>query len=597
MNFYKFILTFSLCCCVLSTFSQALLDFPCYSVSSGELPNVLFVFDPTIDRWYEVGVTGGTSIEAIAFDPVNDIMYAVDAGTFGTIDVKTALFTPIGEVGIGNGENGFIELNSVKGLTYDPINEIMYATHNVKGFGTGTNDLLFQIDVATGKVIPGAMLNANNIPVDYSIIPEIFDGEIGADVYDAPDIAYNSYTGQLFATQNQGNSRVTITELNPANGQLEAVIYSSPGNDVQGLGISYLGELYGTIGNNGATPIDINTFIFIDIRAATKEILTFIDQNNQYTDFEAFDCFTAYVDLALKMEVKPNTQQPVNIGETVSFLITIYNQGKFLNTDISITNYIPNGLILSDTSWLDLGNGTATYTGSQLIEPNTSVKIPVSYIVDSNFTGASITNTAEIESSFNRDITDVWGNPILLPDWDSNPDNINNETNIIDDNINGKGPNSIQPDDEDDHDIAILQVNSLLAELSIVPELCNRSASGSMQVVILTDGTPPFNFVWENANGLFIDESTSYNLINAIYNQPSGEYVVTITDQLNRKSIFEVTVPLLSNINGNVDCDNPCPSYLVTSNGAISGQYQAKEIIDIKGSVEKSATAVFDICQ
>lgn len=262
MKQYTFIFTALLLCCTLSTICQVLTDFPCYSVSSGELPNVLFEYDPEIDEWIEVGVTGGTSIEAIATDPVNDIIYAADRGTFGIIDANTGLFTPIGEVGIGNGEAGLVELNDVKGLTYDPINQIMYGTHRSQSGGPGTNDLLFQIDVATGKVLPGAMHNANNDPVDYAAIPEIGNSSLAIEYYDVDDIAYNTYTGQFFVIQNQfPYRRGTITELNPLNGQVESVIYDIL-NDVKGIGFSNFGELFGTTGDNDYLVENSNSFFF-----------------------------------------------------------------------------------------------------------------------------------------------------------------------------------------------------------------------------------------------------------------------------------------------------------------------------------------------
>jgi len=199
------------------------------------------------------------------------------------------------------------------------------------------------------------------------------------------------------------------------------------------------------------------------LAAGSTSTLNFIDPTNQYSDFEAFDCFTAYNDLALKMEVDNTTNQPINIGETVSFLITIHNQGKFSNSDITITNYIPEGLILSDEAWIDLGNETATYTINQSIEPGTSIEILVNFIIDSKFNGTSLTNTAEISSSFNPEITDSRGNPLALPDWDSKPDTKNNETNVIDNELNGGGSGTllIKDDDEDDHDIAVIEIQSL----------------------------------------------------------------------------------------------------------------------------------------
>jgi len=577
----------------INSHSQILADFPCYTVSSGELANVLFEYDPLTNEWVEIGITGGTQIEAIATDPVTGIIYASDAGTFGVIDSNTGIFNPIGEIGTGNGDAGLIELNDVDGLTYDPINQIMYGTHRVPGRGPGTNDLLFQIDVATGKVISGAMIDANNSSAEYSIIPEVFGGTRPFDLYDVADIAYNTYTGHLFALQNQDRFG-TITQLNPLNGQIEAVIFDIPDEDVEGLGFTYLGELYGTIGDNGETQLSSNVFIFFDLNGSSTTTLNFIDPTNQHTNFEAFDCFTAYNDLALKMETDSNIQQPVNIGDSVSFLITIYNQGKFFNSDITITNYIPEGLILSDADWKDLGNGTATYL-NQWIASGTSVEIPVSFIVDPAFKGASLTNTAEIKSSFNVDITDGLGNPLALSDWDSKPDNENNEENVIDDEINGSGLNAIQNNDEDDHDIAILQVNSLPAVLTINPEFCD--ALGSAQVEITSNMEPPFTYKWWDANGNLIDENTSLSTVYQLSALASRIYTVIVSNTLNQTSTFKFQIPFLAESGGNLNCDSPCPEYLVVPEGEIYGDFKAEQVIEIQGYVNKSKTALFDICE
>jgi len=484
-------------------------NFPCYAVSEDNAaPNVLFEYNPSTEVWTEVGITGGTHIEAIATDPVTGIIYATDDGTFGTIDAQTALFNPIGEIGLGIGDKDLVNLDDVDGLTYDPINKIMYATHNVAGYGPGTNGLLFQIDIATGKVIPGAMLDANNNPVDYAIIPEIFDGEFGGNLYDVDDIAYNAYTDQLYAIQTQ-DGPAYINQLDPLNGQILEVIYGPPYDDIEGLGFNSLGELFGTTGNNGSTFTSRNALINFDLVWAETTPLNSIDPTNQYVDFEAFDCSTAYNDLALLVETESN--ELVKIDSTVTFLLTIFNQGNFPNTNITITNYIPEGLILEDDNWIDIGDGKASYTFEGVLEPSENHTITITYTVEPGFDGQILTNTAEISSSYLADINDVLsfnyptdfnGNPTPLPDLDSQPDNENNETNIVDNEILGGGPNSIDNKDEDDHDIAVIEVQEI-----------------------------------------------------------------------------------------------PCPAYLIIPDEEISGHFKAQQEIEIRGCVNKTKTALFDICK
>jgi len=228
--------------------AQILTDYPCYAVSEDDLPNVLFAYDPETNEWGEVGAATTLNIEAIATDPVTNIIYAIDEGQFGTLNANTGTFTPIGSgVGTATGPGGVaIDLNDVDGLTYDAVNMIMYASHRVSGVGPGSNDLLFRIDVATGTFVPGAMQDpANNTPVDFVYVPEVFDGSFGGDIYDVDDIAYNPYSGQLVAIQNQDGPGV-ITELDVLTGEVIAILYDLPDDDVEGLGFTYLGELYAT---------------------------------------------------------------------------------------------------------------------------------------------------------------------------------------------------------------------------------------------------------------------------------------------------------------------------------------------------------------
>jgi len=580
---------------------------PCYTVSSQEnADNVLFEFNPETEKWIEVGITGGLSIEAIATDPVNNLIYAVDGGTFGTINTLTGKFNPYSTVGIGEGAYGNIFLDNIKGLTYDPVNEIMYAVHRIEGEGPGTNDVLFQIDVSTGGIIPVAMQDPNTgSPVDYVIVPEVFPPTDLPDFYDVDDIAYNPYTGQFFAVHNQfGIGGATISVLNPANGTIEALVYGiSDENDLEGIGFTSLGELYGTQGDMGLTEEERNNFLNIDLATGTTTLLGKIDPGDgkppvEKVDFEAFDCFTAYNDLALRMIVDPSTEQPVSQGNNVTFLITIFNQGVFANTDIQLINYIPTGLILSDSYWTDLNDGTAIYTYNKSLEPGTLIEIPISFIVDPNFTETSLTNTAEILTSYNPQVVDTNGNLLQMPDWDSWSNEWNEEFNVVDNEINGGGPNANQ--DEDDHDIALLQIqppvveNNLPAIITVNSELCNTG--GSIKIEILSTIAPPYTHKWFVDDHMFFEGTIANStlLIDDIY---SGIYNITITDALNRISTFEVMVPLLSELDGNFTCNNLCPAYLVVPNGEIFGHFRARNEIEIQGYIKQSKTALFDICR
>lgn len=494
--------------------AQVLLDFPCYTVSEdNEAPNQLFTYNPEMNIWTAApNVTGTSFVEAIATDPVNDIIYAVDegmfgtGGMFGTIDATTGIFTGIGFVGSGNGDLGTVLLDDIDGLTFDPINNVMYASQRIEGAGPGTEDLLFKIDVATGAVLSGAMVDKNGAPADYAVIPMIFGGTFAkfgvdydnftskankqtgekstasatsgrypVDIFDVSDIAYNPYTGQLFAVHNMYNINV-ISILNPSDASLEDIVFEIEYYKIEGLGFSYLGELYATTGNTGiCSPIDLeddtcnNIFIFIDLVGQDNVDLTEIDPSGGSEDFESFDCLTAFNDLALKMSLDAGTPSTVNSGDTVTFQIEILNQGDFASNSIQITNYIPDGLTLFDSNWgfasnWDASNGIAKREITTFLDVGASTTVPVTLIVDIDFNG-TLVNTAEISASYNQNITDNFGNIIALPDIDSQPNDLNDENPyfVANNEINQNGPNA--DEDEDDHDIELLIVEAL-------PDLC-----------------------------------------------------------------------------------------------------------------------------
>lgn len=303
-----------ICCFFFSAsaiFGQILTDYPCFSVAknNGSVNN-FYAYDAEAHAWNLVGETSTNNIAAIAADSETGILYTVDSAPFestdpakfGSLDLQTGAFTPIGvNIGEATGEVGTVLLNQIEGLTYDQVNQIMYAVHRIDGTGPGTNDLLFQIDVATGSFVPGAMLDIYGDPTDYAVIPEIFDGSAGTDIYDVSDIAiapevedytyYGAEPGDLYAIHAE-NGPGTISNIDQLTGQITAVIYDLPDDDVEGLGFTYLGELYGTTGGNGVTQQNSNTFIFIDLLSGSTTTLSFISSMNPLdVDFESFDCF------------------------------------------------------------------------------------------------------------------------------------------------------------------------------------------------------------------------------------------------------------------------------------------------------------------
>ncbi len=76
--------------------------------SNGSSPDRLTMFNWGTTAETNLGVITGNSamsIEALAFNPVTQKLYATDAGQFGVLSVSTTVFTKIGS-GVGSSSNG-----------------------------------------------------------------------------------------------------------------------------------------------------------------------------------------------------------------------------------------------------------------------------------------------------------------------------------------------------------------------------------------------------------------------------------------------------------------------------------------------------------
>ena len=135
-------------------------------------------------------------------------------------------------------------------------------------------------------------------------------------------------------------------------------------------------------------------------------------------------------------------------GDSVTFTITIENQGAIDATNIAVTDFVADGLTLSDTSWTNNGDGTATLnTPIAALAAGQTTTVGITFTVDADATG-TIDNFAEISGA-----TDGNGNAVT--DIDSTPDAINNDNFVTDDDTTGNG---LEGGDEDDHDRAQINV-------------------------------------------------------------------------------------------------------------------------------------------
>ena len=154
-------------------------------------------------------------------------------------------------------------------------------------------------------------------------------------------------------------------------------------------------------------------------------------------------------DLALIKQLEDGTNlATVAPGDSVTFTITVENQGAVDAANIELVDFVSDGLTLNDDAWTDNGDGTASLsTPIAALAAGESTSVNITFTVDADATG-TIDNFAEISNA-----TDANGNPVN--DIDSTPDAINDDVFLNDDDTTGNG---LAGEDEDDSDRAQLTI-------------------------------------------------------------------------------------------------------------------------------------------
>ena len=188
-----------------------------------------------------------------------------------------------------------------------------------------------------------------------------------------------------------------------------------------------------------------------------------IDETNGEDDYdpEVITIMQTF-DLALTKTLNSSTVTPIVPGGTVTYDLTVYNQGTLDAFNIQLSDYTPTGLTLSDASWqVTAGSQVNLITPIPSIGAGDSTIVTISYTVDADFMETSITNNAEIESQ-----EDING-----PRDDDDSTAGDNEGDAPDDNDNDID----ETNGEDDYDpevITIIQTFDLALTKTLNSSTC-----------------------------------------------------------------------------------------------------------------------------
>ncbi len=250
----------------------------CYAVSDSEDELVSIRSDGA--GFQDIGPLGVSYVEAIAFNLGWTTLYGADADTLGTIDVNTGQFSAIGSFGSGDGADGQVDFDDVDSLSFDPVTGVFYGvTRRNDG---APNDVLFQIDPATGSYVPDAF----GAGVDYVIV----DSGSVLGLYDIDDIAVDP-AGQMYGIANSsggGDHLVKIDKFTGAVTDVGRLSYNGSGlDDMEGLTAFGADALYGTTGASGNPE---NSMWRIDKATGAATLITGFPQ---FGDYEAIACESA----------------------------------------------------------------------------------------------------------------------------------------------------------------------------------------------------------------------------------------------------------------------------------------------------------------
>jgi uncharacterized repeat protein (TIGR01451 family) len=196
--------------------------------------------------------------------------------------------------------------------------------------------------------------------------------------------------------------------------------------DTLSSAVTFAGASYGCThdgsGTNGNVVCDVGTLAagataeyLISVKVgnvATGTVIT----NNVLVDSSTFDpdgtnntdsiTTTVEQDLGPSADLgitKVDTVDPVNAGELVTYTLTITNDGPAIATNVQVLELIPAGTTVSSISAANpsfvgehCSNGGTCYIGT--VYTNTTVIVTVVLLVDEDFTGTTLVNTASVSA-------------------------------------------------------------------------------------------------------------------------------------------------------------------------------------------------------
>ena len=340
-----------------------------------------------------------------------------------------------------------------------------------------------------------------------------------ADYFDPTELSTPTLLGMPAGVTDNGDGTFTIDSILAAD-QFSFVLSSTIPITFPGTEITNNAEITGgaaTIGGLDEADVDSSVGNNANDEPESSNDNEILDSDTGETidddaDEDDFDPVTFPVeqvfDLALrKTLVGPALGIP---GETVTFLVEVFNQGTVAATDLTITDYLPTSTQLADADWTDNMDNTASFLIGDLAVGATET-VEITLLIDSDASALSLTNYAEIASV---------GNDMNLDDQDSRPgDNQGLDESDTDDDINDEFPGTPgemdNDQDNDDYDLAIVPLCDVQLDAGQPQSTCGTgiiTLAGSIQPA----GTPA---TWSSDGDGTFSEDEAGSIPSSIFGQ------------------------------------------------------------------------------
>ena len=317
-----------------------------------------------------------------------------------------------------------------------------------------TEELLTEGPIAPGDSITAKIkvVNQGDIPADaieiYAYIPE------GLLLDDERWTAIDDSTAVLILSTANGD--LTIDGLQPTE-MIMTTIGFSVSETVEDTCLITYAEIASSTDENGLPIMDVDSTPD-SIRSNDSGGVVDTPTDNEVTETAPIDeddhdpvkvLIEEIFDVALE---KSTDAMLVNLGDLVTYQLTVSNQGNVAAYNIGVSDFIPNGMILQDNNWTASGDTVRFNTPIPLLAAGESQTIEITLQVDPLFTSTAIDNQfinyAEISSA--DDDTDPNNDPPT--DEDSTPDE------------------DMENEEEDDDDTAVVNLIPL-ADLALIETL------------------------------------------------------------------------------------------------------------------------------